>query len=118
MRFTLTLASLALLVGVSAQTHLLCTEGGCWNSPANATDHGCSNWAGGVDADATCGFDDAVTCTTCLPCIAHGNSTVGGCYTSPDQLFGTGCTAFNGGTGAWADCGFEGALTCNSCPSY
>ncbi|KAJ6585335.1 hypothetical protein B0H19DRAFT_1109256 [Mycena capillaripes] len=112
MRFTLTLASssLALLAGVNAQT---CTSGSCWTSPANATDHGCNTWAGGVDAWSTCGFEGAVTCTTCLPCST--DATAGGCYASPNQATGAGCTTWNGGVDAWATCGFEGAVTCSAC---
>ncbi|KAJ7464406.1 hypothetical protein FB451DRAFT_1263433 [Mycena latifolia] len=108
---TLTVAAVALFAGANAQDHLPCVEGGCWNSPANATDHGCATWDGGVNAWATCGFEGAVTCTTCLPCVD------GGCYSSPNQLFGTGCAAFEGGVGAWDTCGFEGALICHGCPS-
>ncbi|KAF8214917.1 hypothetical protein K438DRAFT_1954922 [Mycena galopus ATCC 62051] len=113
MRFTLALASLALFAGASAQLGLPCIEGGCWNSPANATDHGCATFDGGVDAWATCGFTGAVTCTTCLPCST--NATAGGCYASPDQAEGTGCTTWAGGVDVWATCGFEGAITCSIC---
>ncbi|KAJ6530046.1 hypothetical protein DFH09DRAFT_1327008 [Mycena vulgaris] len=108
LRLTLTLASLALFAGANAQA-LLCTKGSCWNSPTNATDHGCQFFAGGVDAWATCGFEGAVICTTCLTCSA------GGCYTSPTQATGTGCVAWAGGVDAWATCGFEGAITCTTC---
>ncbi|KAJ7022726.1 hypothetical protein C8F04DRAFT_1272311 [Mycena alexandri] len=91
MRFILTFASLALVANalpstlIARTTPLLCVAGGCWNSPSNATGHGCAQWDGGVNAQATCGFAGAVTCTTCAPCVQ------GGCYTSPDQADGTGC---------------------------
>ncbi|KAJ7160051.1 hypothetical protein C8R46DRAFT_1223553 [Mycena filopes] len=117
MRFTLTSASLALVAVANALPStlipradpLLCSAGSCWDSPANATDHGCAQWAGGVDAWATCGFTGAVTCTTCSPCVQ------GGCYTSPNQADGTGCTQWDGGVDAWATCGFTGAITCTTC---
>ncbi|KAJ6481873.1 hypothetical protein C8R45DRAFT_932615 [Mycena sanguinolenta] len=112
MRFTLALASLV-FASVNAQQGLLCTTGSCWTSPANATDHGCQTWAGGVDAWTTCGFDGAVTCSACLSCTT--NATAGGCYASVDQAEGTGCTTWAGGVDVWATCGFDGAITCSSC---
>ncbi|KAJ7771115.1 hypothetical protein DFH07DRAFT_241848 [Mycena maculata] len=101
------LVSLALFVGANAQS--LCTSGTCYNSPANATDLGCEFWDGGVNAWATCGFEGAVTCTTCFAC------SVGGCYASPDQATSAGCAAWAGGVDAWTTCGFEGAVTCTTC---
>ncbi|KAF9017514.1 hypothetical protein BDZ89DRAFT_377584 [Hymenopellis radicata] len=112
MRFTLALASLAFVASANAQLALLCTAGSCWNSPDNATDHGCQTWAGGDGGSNTCTFPE-VTCTACLPCST--NATAGGCYTSPDQAEGTGCTSWAGGVDAWETCGFEGAITCNTC---
>ncbi|KAF9039546.1 hypothetical protein BDZ89DRAFT_1129423 [Hymenopellis radicata] len=94
MRFTLALASLAFVASANAQLALLCTAGSCWNSPDNATDHGCQTWAGGDGGSNTCTFPE-VTCTACLPCST--NATAGGCYTSPDQAEGTGCTSWAGG---------------------
>ncbi|KAJ7367317.1 hypothetical protein DFH08DRAFT_837130 [Mycena albidolilacea] len=121
MRFTTTLASLALFVGatVHAQTGttpVICTTGSCWTSPDNATDHGCTNqWAGGVDAWATCGFEGAIICNACLACSTNATAARPGCYTSPTQAEGTGCVSWAGGVDAWNTCGFEGAITCNIC---
>ncbi|KAJ7076711.1 hypothetical protein C8R44DRAFT_993012 [Mycena epipterygia] len=105
--FTSTLAALTLVAGANA----LCTDGSCWTSPANATDNGCLVWAGGVDAWATCGFEGAVTCTTCDTCQA------GQCYTSPTAATGSGCAVWAGGVDVWAACGFEGAISCTTCSS-
>ncbi|KAJ7256781.1 hypothetical protein B0H12DRAFT_1111673 [Mycena haematopus] len=105
MRFALALASLAFFAGINAQE---CTAGSCWNSPANATAHGCQTWDGGVNAWATCGFVGAVTCTTCLPCAT--NTTA--CYTSPTEAEAAGCSTWAGGVDVWATCGFDGAVRC------
>ncbi|KAJ7747994.1 ribonuclease H-like domain-containing protein [Mycena olivaceomarginata] len=89
---------------------VLCTTGSCWTSPDNATDHGCTNqWAGGVDAWATCGFEGAIICNACLACSTNATAAGPGCYTSPTQAEGTGCVSWAGGVDAWNTCGFEGA---------
>ncbi|KAJ7437085.1 hypothetical protein B0H11DRAFT_633038 [Mycena galericulata] len=106
-----TFASLALFAGANAQT--VCASGQCYVSPSNATALGCEVWAGGVDAWATCGFEGAVTCTSCFPCVTDGKA--GGCYTSPNQATGAGCIQWAGGVGADATCGFDGAITCITC---
>ncbi|CAK5283887.1 unnamed protein product [Mycena citricolor] len=105
-RFSAAVIALTLAGVATAQ---VCSSGSCWTSPSNATDHGCQTWAGGVDAWATCGFEGAVTCTTCLPCNTEH------CYTSPSQATGAGCTAWAGGVDVWQTCGFDGAITCRTC---
>ncbi|KAK7048649.1 hypothetical protein R3P38DRAFT_2870656 [Favolaschia claudopus] len=113
MRFTVALASLAFFMGVNAQT-TQCTPGSCWSGgPSNATNHGCAVWDGGVNANEKCGFEGAITCTTCLPCSTDPAN--GGCYTSPTQAEGTGCTQWGGGVGPWETCGFTGAVLCLQC---
>ncbi|KAJ7694622.1 hypothetical protein B0H17DRAFT_1199145 [Mycena rosella] len=109
---TFTLATLALFTDANAaptDTPLLCVPGGCWNSPANATDNGCQFFDGGVDAWATCGFTGAVICTTCLSCSTTA------CYTSPTQATGSGCKAWEDGVDATAICSFDGAIICRIC---
>lgn len=66
MRSTYTLLSLAFVMFANAQQYtngsIICGVNTCWeNGPDNATDHGCTVWAGGVDAWAECGYVGAVS---------------------------------------------------------
>ncbi|KAJ7145094.1 hypothetical protein C8R43DRAFT_550361 [Mycena crocata] len=112
MRFAFTFGTLASLSVLTVANAVICEPGSCWSGgPSNATNFGCKVWAGGVGPWEQCGFEGAIVCNECLPCVQDS------CYVSPNQATGSGCTQWAGGVNAWETCGFEGAIICLACPA-